>query len=109
MVREAFSLLSLVAANLKSLLQITCLTDGFFSFCKSPLRLSYTFICLCCHPLMKAVASDGEWMVRVFVLPGLMVAAVFLRLIYTRHSSPEAADDAASAFRSSIFVIVFLV
>jgi hypothetical protein len=48
-------------------------------------------------------------MVRVFVLPGLMVAAVFLRLIYTRHSSPEAADDAASAFRSSIFVIVFLV
>jgi len=77
-------MLSLVAANLKSLLQITCLTSGVFSF-------------------------YGEWMVRVFFIPILMVAVAALRLVYVRHSSPEAADDAASTFRSNLFVVVFLV
>ena len=102
MIRSMFDVLSLLAINLKSILQIDCLSD--LSFCapaKHPSCLqAVKWVCLC---------ADGEWIVRVFVVPLVAVLVAALRYAYVVRKRPDAAEDAAGSFRSNVFFIVFIV
>ena len=55
------------------------------------------------------LCADGEWIVRVFVVPLVAVIIAALRYAYVVRKRPDAAEDAAGSFRSSVFFIVFIV
>ena len=97
-----FDKLSVLALNIKSILQINCFGDLTFCetlcACKAKSKLTLGWVC-----------TDEEWMVRVFAIPLLMVAIAALRYAYVLRKKPEDAEDAAGNFHSHIFGIVFLV
>jgi hypothetical protein len=70
-----------LAIDLQSILQLDCLAGSDFTF--------YTF-----------------WMVRCFLLPGLMLAAVGVQYVYERQRVDQA--TALGYFKANAFVVVFL-
>ena len=103
-IQMMFDFLSLLAINLKSILQVECL--GNLSFCA--LR-QLAYVCMLAPLIVVLVCADQEWAVRVFVIPLLLVGVAALRFAYVRHTRPEAAEDAAGNFHSHVFGIVFIV
>ena len=69
------------------------------------------FYCLIAALWLKLVrlSADGEWVARVFVVPLVAVIIAALRYAYVVRKRPDAAEDAAGSFRSSVFFIVFIV
>ena len=70
-----------LAIDLQSILQLDCLAGSDFTF--------YAF-----------------WVVRCFLLPGLMLAAVGLQYVYERRRVDRA--TALGYFKANAFVVVFL-
>ena len=105
-IQMMFDFLSLLAINIKSILQVECLGDLSFCalFASGAFRLSGSSA----HSL-PWLRADQEWAVRVFVIPLLLVGVAALRFAYVRHTRPEAAEDAAGNFHSHVFGIVFIV
>ena len=58
---------------------------------------------------MVQFCADQEWIARVFVVPLVAVLVAALRYAYVVRKRPDAAEDAAGSFRSSVFFIVFIV
>ena len=104
-IQTMFDFLSLLAINLKSILQVECL--GNLSFCAS--FASFASACSGSAHCCAWLRADQEWAVRVFLIPLLLVGVAALRFAYVRHTRPEAAEDAAGNFHSHVFGIVFIV
>jgi hypothetical protein len=80
-IQRILSALKPLAIDLQSILQLDCLAGSDFTF--------YAF-----------------WMVRCFLLPGLMLAAVGLQYVYERRRVDHA--TAMGYFKANAFVVVFL-
>ena len=80
-IQHILTLIKPLSIDLQSILQLDCLAGSDFTF--------YTF-----------------WMVRCFLLPGLMLTAVGLQYVYERRRVDHA--TAMGYFKANAFVVVFL-
>ena len=80
-IQRILNVLKPLAIDLQSILQLDCLAGSDFTF--------YAF-----------------WVVRCFLLPGLMLAAVGLQYVYERRRVDHA--TALGYFKANAFVVVFL-
>ena len=80
-IQRIINALKPLAIDLQSILQLDCLAGSDFTF--------YAF-----------------WMVRCFLLPGLMLAAVGLQYVYERRRVDHA--TALGYFKANAFVVIFL-
>ena len=80
-IQRILNALKPLAIDLQSILQLDCLAGSDFTF--------YAF-----------------WVVRCFLLPGLMLAAVGLQYVYERRRVDHA--TALGYFKANAFVVIFL-
>eukprot|EP01043_Picozoa_sp_COSAG02_P011915 COSAG02_NODE_448_length_22102_cov_11.767032_2_plen_1431_part_00 len=79
---QVFSMLSPLAVDLQSILQLDCILDASF----------YRI-----------------WVIRVFLIPVAMVAVVLLRYLYQSRRDDQEQSDSKANLKSDLFVVVFLI